>query len=88
MHMLLSRQGSVAVHWVPERWKHSHLSYRLQSHLPLLSAGSLANSAHLTLFSAGYGFLSENATFARRCGEEGIQFIGPQAKTIEVNGGR
>lgn len=25
----------------------------------------------------GYGFLSENVDFARRCEEEGIVFIGP-----------
>ncbi|AJQ95728.1 urea carboxylase [Gynuella sunshinyii] len=28
----------------------------------------------------GYGFLSENATFVRRCEEEGIAFIGPTAE--------
>lgn len=30
----------------------------------------------------GYGFLSENSTFARRCNEEGIIFIGPSPEVI------
>ncbi|QUX91564.1 urea carboxylase [Marinomonas sp. A3A] len=30
----------------------------------------------------GYGFLSENATFVRRCEEEGIAFIGPTAEQM------
>lgn len=34
----------------------------------------------------GYGFLSENAEFSRRCNEEGILFIGPGAKAIELMG--
>jgi len=34
----------------------------------------------------GYGFLSENSKFAKRCEDEGITFIGPSAETISMMG--
>ena len=34
----------------------------------------------------GYGFLSENSDFARRCAEEGIQFVGPTSETLRNMG--
>ena len=34
----------------------------------------------------GYGFLSENEGFARRCEEEGIAFIGPKSHSIAAMG--
>lgn len=34
----------------------------------------------------GYGFLSENAAFARMCKKHDIRFIGPDAQAIEVMG--
>ena len=34
----------------------------------------------------GYGFLSENSEFSRRCRQEGICFIGPSPESIEMMG--
>ncbi len=34
----------------------------------------------------GYGFLSENAEFARRCEKENIVFIGPNSKALALVG--
>ncbi|RGI31020.1 MULTISPECIES: pyruvate carboxylase [Enterococcaceae] len=34
----------------------------------------------------GYGFLSENIHFARRCDEEGIKFIGPSLHHLDIFG--
>ena len=36
----------------------------------------------------GYGFLSENAQFARACADAGIKFIGPPASAMELMSSR
>ncbi|MBP2029139.1 pyruvate carboxylase subunit A [Methanohalophilus levihalophilus] len=36
----------------------------------------------------GFGFLSENTTFAKRCEEEGVTFIGPSSEVIEQMGSK
>jgi acetyl-CoA carboxylase biotin carboxylase subunit len=60
-----------------------------QSKLSYLNIASLLSAADITDADAihpGYGFLSENAEFARLCAECGITFIGPTAANIEAMG--
>ncbi|WP_199849535.1 carboxyl transferase domain-containing protein [Blastococcus sp. Marseille-P5729] len=45
-----------------------------------------ATSAGCDLLHPGLGFLSENADLARRCAEEGITFIGPDAEALGLFG--
>lgn len=55
-------------------------------YLDIESIIKVAKEAEVDAIHPGYGFLSENTTFARRCAEEGIIFIGPKAETIEAMG--
>jgi acetyl/propionyl-CoA carboxylase alpha subunit/acetyl-CoA carboxylase carboxyltransferase component len=46
----------------------------------------IAKEAGCDAIHPGYGFLSENATFARRCAAAGITFVGPRAEMLELFG--
>ncbi|MEW6186353.1 MAG: carboxyl transferase domain-containing protein, partial [Thermodesulfobacteriota bacterium] len=47
---------------------------------------SAATSKNCNAIHPGYGFLAEQANFARRCEEEGILFIGPSITNLELFG--
>ena len=47
---------------------------------------TLAKDAGCDAIHPGYGFLSENALFARRCAEAGLTFIGPRVEILELFG--
>ena len=47
---------------------------------------SLAKEKGVTLIHPGYGFLSENADFARACRDAKIKFIGPDPEMLDAMG--
>ena len=46
----------------------------------------IAKDSHVDAIHPGYGFLSENLQFAKRCEEEGIIFVGPTVKHLDMFG--
>ncbi len=53
-----------------------------ESYLNMDNILDVAKRSNSDAIHPGYGFLSENAEFARRCSEEGIIFIGPSPEVI------
>ena len=58
----------------------------IDAYLDIEGIIKIAKEANADAIHPGYGFLSENVTFARRCEEEGIQFIGPTSAHLDMFG--
>ncbi len=55
----------------------------LKPYLDIEEIIRVAKDKQVDAIHPGYGFLSENVRFARRCREEGIEFIGPSPESME-----
>ncbi|MBM7716771.1 pyruvate carboxylase [Bacillus thermophilus] len=58
----------------------------IDAYLDIEGIIDIAKRAGVDAIHPGYGFLSENIDFARRCEEEGLIFIGPAVKHLDMFG--
>jgi 3-methylcrotonyl-CoA carboxylase alpha subunit len=59
-----------------------------ESYLAIPRLLEIAQRAGVDAIHPGYGFLSENAAFARACTAAGIHFVGPPAAALEAMGSK
>jgi acetyl-CoA carboxylase biotin carboxylase subunit len=59
-----------------------------ESYLNVAKILEVAKRTAADAIHPGYGFLSENAKFARACAEAGIKFIGPTGEAMEIMGSK
>ncbi|CAI3480167.1 pyruvate carboxylase [Enterococcus cecorum] len=58
----------------------------IEAYLDIEGIIQFAKEAGADAIHPGYGFLSENLQFAKRCQEEGLTFIGPKLEHLDIFG--
>lgn len=60
----------------------------IEAYLDIEGILEIAKAHHVDAIHPGYGFLSENTQFARRCEEEGLIFVGPKPEHLNIFGNK
>ncbi len=69
-----------------EAYQVGHAGEPIRSYLNIEAIVELAREKGVDAIHPGYGFLSENADFARACEAAGITFVGPTADLLDLLG--
>ena len=69
-----------------EAYHVGNLGEPIRAYLDIAGIVRLAREVGVDAIHPGYGFLSENAAFARACAEAGIRFVGPRPEVLDQLG--
>jgi len=85
---IYSHEDRFAVHRLKadEAYQVGHAGEPIRSYLNIEAIIALAREKGVDAIHPGYGFLSENAEFARACDAAGIIFVGPRPELLEQLG--
>jgi len=85
-HAIFSEDDAASDHVRKADAAHALAGTGPAAYLDIAQIVRIARAAGCDAIHHGYGFLSENAGFARACKEAGIRFVGPSADALEVFG--
>ena len=73
-------------HKADEAYRVGHGKRPVDAYLGIDEILDVAQAAGVDAIHPGYGFLSENAAFARACADRGITFVGPRHEVVALMG--
>lgn len=81
-----SEDDAMSLHTRVSDDAHALKGHGAAAYLDIAQIVAAAKEAKCDAIHPGYGFLSENADFARACAKAGITFVGPHVEALELFG--